>query len=576
MTSDGRPTPGIGAGRRQTLYARAMTSTRACVRRGMRIASLAAILALGGCGGGGSSPPPPAPPPPNRAPVADAGSDLTQSIEPSPVTLDGSNSSDPDDDDLTFSWELQEQPDTADTQLENASGAQTSFVARVPGEYVFGLEVSDPDGLSSSDTVTVTLTNEPPVAEISAVERSALVGGSVTLDASGSSDPDGHELRFAWRTVESPAESAVRPSHEGPLHTIRFDRRGRYVFELELNDGYASTTMTLDAFDITVYTVHPLNDRIIDAEFDASDERIIAVAENKLIAIGPDGGQTDVPLPARAKAVSISPDGATAAVGHNGFVTHVDLNALNVLATHAVPDSLGDIVIDAQGHAHGFPDVGQWTRVYSVDLQSGNFTRSSGGFVRHRVRARLHPSGTRIYSADTDLSPSDLQRYSIVNGALRPDYDSPYHGDYFFCGNVWFDPRGRLILSPCGVVVRATDDRSTDMHFAMQLDGLGDNIRHASSSAFEDLWYLVLQGGEGSSGRVHTFDLEYGQAVESFDLPLADSEEERRWLADFVFASADSGAHYVIAAAGTGADGPQRQALLVRPAPEGEVLSGHR
>ena len=392
------------------------------------------MLMLAGCGGGSSSSAPP-PPPPNRVPVADAGSDISQSIQPSPVTLDGSGSSDPDDDALTCSWEVREQPQGADTQLENASGGQASFLAPVPGEYVFGLEVSDPDGLSSSDSVTVTLTNEPPVAEVKALERSAIAGAGVTLDASGSSDPDGHELQFTWRVVESPAESALQASYDGPVNTVRFDRQGRYVFELEVDDG----------------------------------------------------------------------------------------------------------------------------------------------FTRHQSRARLHPSGAKIYSANTDVSPSDIERYSIVDGALQSGYDSPYHGQYDFCGNVWYDPEGRFILSPCGVVVQATDDRATDMRYVTQLEGVSETILHASSSAFENLWYVALYGTEGGSDRIHTFRVQGGQAVESFDLPLTDAEGERRWLAKFVFASADTGAHYAIARADPGADDPagsQRQALLVRQAPEETATPG--
>lgn len=533
------------------------------------------MLTLTGCGGGGSSSPPP--PPPNRAPVADAGSDITQSIQGSPVTLDGSGSSDPDNDSLTFSWEVREQPQTADTQLGNASSAQASFLAPVPGEYVFGLEVSDPDGLSSSDTVTVTLTNEPPVAEVNALERNQVLGASVTLDASGSSDADGHELRFTWRVVELPAGSALQARYDGPVQTVRFDRQGRYVFEVEVDDGYESASMTLDALDVTVYAVFPLSDRIIDAEFDAAGERIITLAEDKLLAIRPDGSQTSIPLPMPATAVSVSPDGATAALAHDGLVSHVDLNAMNVLATHAVPVSLGDIVIDANGQAHGFPDVDQWTAIYSVDLASGNFVLTDDGLTRHQSRARLHPSGTRIYSADTDQSPSDIKRHSIVNGALQSAYDSPYHGQHDFCGNVWFDPRGEVILSPCGVVVQATDDRATDMLYVRRLDGLREHIRHASSTAFDDLWYVALHGNDGGTDRIHTFRLDNGQAAGSFDLPLTDAEGNGRWLADFVFASADTGAHYVIAAAEPGAgdpSGPQRQALLVRQAPGATATPG--
>lgn len=532
------------------------------------IAASASVLLLSGCGGGSSSSSPP-PAPPNRAPVADAGNDVTQVIQSSPVTLDASGSSDPDADTLTYRWGISSQPESADIELDNPASAQPSFVAALTGDYVFEVEVSDPDGLSSTDTVTVTLTNEPPVVNVASVDRIALVGADVSLDAQGSSDPDGHELRFTWRVVELPTDSGIETVYDGPVQTIRFDRQGAYVFELEVDDGYEPASVTLESFDVTVYTLMALDESIIDAEFDPVGERIVALTEEEILTIGPDGDRAAVELPTPGKAVSVSPDGAYAAVGHDGWVSHVDLSAMSLLETHAVPASLGDVVIDGNGYAYGFPDTGQWTSIYSVDLVSGAVGQGVQGLVRHRMRARLHPSGAKIYGADTDLSPSDLERYSIVSGAIDGNYDSPYHGDHPFCGNAWFDPDGELILSPCGVVVRATDDRETDMVFAMRLEGFSatDHIRDAASSIADGgLWYVVAERDGWAPDHVQTYDVEFGRRAESFNLPLVDSAGERRWFADFVFASANSQAHYVIATDDSGDS--QRQALLVRQAPE--------
>ena len=61
------------------------------------------LTACGGGGGGGAQQPPP-----NQPPTADAGSDLSQVIQPTPITLDGSSfhaSADPDVD-MTYAGSL--------------------------------------------------------------------------------------------------------------------------------------------------------------------------------------------------------------------------------------------------------------------------------------------------------------------------------------------------------------------------------------------------------------------------------------------------------------------------------------
>ena len=531
------------------------------------ILMLAGGLLLSACGGGGSSSPAQPPAPVNRAPVADAGDDVEQAIQPSPVALDGTGSSDPDDDELSFQWSVRSQPESADTALENASSAQPSFVPPVPGEYVFELEVSDPAGLSSTDAVTVTLTNEPPAISLAEFDRNVVVGDGVTLDASASSDADGHALTYSWHVVDLPAESGIPVGYSGSgsTLTVQFDKQGEYVFELHVTDGYATTVVTLDTFIVTVYSVIPLSEQMVDAEFDAVGERIVAIAENQLVVIGSDGDEANLALRSGATAVSVSPDGATAVIGHGKWVSHVDLNALRVLNTYEVPRRLGDVVLDGQGQAHGFSHEGSVKRIYSVDLASGT-VRVGTGSIGGGIQARLHPSGTKIYGADNGASPSDLERYSIVDGATRVDYDSPYHGDFQFCGNVWFDPEGRILLSPCGVVVRATDDQASDLRFAMRLKGLRGRIRHAASSAFDNLWYVIEKLDGQAATRVRTFAIENGEPVEGFDLPPVDGGGGRRWSANFVFASANSPVHYVIAADNS-ADSVG-QALLVRQTPE--------
>ncbi|MFP4597744.1 MAG: Ig-like domain-containing protein [Persicimonas sp.] len=94
--------------------------------------------------------------PVNDAPVADAGADQTVAVDDT-VQLDGSASFDVDGDDLTYSWSWVDPTNSSQQPaLSDSSVVSPTFVADEELNYELQLEVTDPDGLSSTDTVTIT------------------------------------------------------------------------------------------------------------------------------------------------------------------------------------------------------------------------------------------------------------------------------------------------------------------------------------------------------------------------------------------------------------------------------------
>jgi len=113
------------------------------------------------------------PPAGNQAPVADAGPD--QSVNTgSMVQLDGSASSDPDGDSITYSWAFVSKPTDSTASLNDETSDMPTFVADLDGTYEVQLTVSDGE-LSSTDRVVVTAATaaEPTTVSVASITYAA-------------------------------------------------------------------------------------------------------------------------------------------------------------------------------------------------------------------------------------------------------------------------------------------------------------------------------------------------------------------------------------------------------------------
>jgi hypothetical protein len=124
----------------------------------------------------------------NLAPTANAGADQTV-IEGTTVTLDGSGSTDPDGNTLTYSWA---QTSGTTVTLSDKNVAKPTFTApsisTTEREILsFELTVSDGKGGTSKDSVTIVVEDDAPVASLTANPTTINEGETSELDASGSS-----------------------------------------------------------------------------------------------------------------------------------------------------------------------------------------------------------------------------------------------------------------------------------------------------------------------------------------------------------------------------------------------------
>jgi lysophospholipase L1-like esterase len=182
-------------------------------------------------------------------PSVDAGSDQNV-VAGRAVTLDGSNSLDPDDPGGTFplvQWEQISGKNqiTLTTPAELTTNFTAPTVDSEGDQLTFKLTVEDSDGLSSSDTVTVIVTvPEAPVADAGA-DQSAAEGETVTLNGLDSHDPDGTISLVQWKQISGKNQVILTTPNE---LTTKFtapatDSDGdvlTFNLTVEDNDGLAS------------------------------------------------------------------------------------------------------------------------------------------------------------------------------------------------------------------------------------------------------------------------------------------------------------------------------------------------
>ena len=136
----------------------------------------------------------------NQPPTAVATATPSNGPAPLTVQLSASGSTDPDDafNTLSFAWDAD-----ADGQFDDGNGATLSRTYPA-GSHVASVRVTDPDGASDTDSVTIQANNTPPVAQIDAPTASTTWAVDEVIDFSGSATDAQQTLpasAFDWELV---------------------------------------------------------------------------------------------------------------------------------------------------------------------------------------------------------------------------------------------------------------------------------------------------------------------------------------------------------------------------------------
>ena len=161
----------------------------------------------------------------NQPPVAEATATPTSGAAPLTVAFDGTGSSDPDGDALTYDWDLD-----GDGAFDDATGAQPSWTYASQGTVTATLRVSDGRGATATDAVVITVGNTPPTPTIDLPGAGTTWRVGDRIDFSGqATDAQDGTLPASGLSWELVMQHCPSNCHAHPIQTFEGVASGSFV-----------------------------------------------------------------------------------------------------------------------------------------------------------------------------------------------------------------------------------------------------------------------------------------------------------------------------------------------------------
>lgn len=192
----------------------------------------------------------------NHPPIANAGVDQNIYLGQTAI-LDGSASSDPDRDPLSYSWTLDTAPVGSAAILSGATTVNPSLTPDVAGTYHISLVVSDGQVRSAASTVTINVSlNLPPVAAATGNPVLGYAPLQVTFDAGASRDPENSALTYSWNFGDPVSGANNTSTIVNPIHS--YTTVGNYTAVVTVMDNFGKTDQASVAITITAPNLPPV------------------------------------------------------------------------------------------------------------------------------------------------------------------------------------------------------------------------------------------------------------------------------------------------------------------------------
>ncbi|WP_276484841.1 PKD domain-containing protein [Paraflavitalea pollutisoli] len=228
-------------------------------------------------------------PPTSPRDIAKAGPDQTIQLPNSSVTLNGTQSIDPNGALLGVDWKQISGPATS--TITNAKALTTTITGLKEGVYAFRLLVYNTQWVPSMDTVQITVkaattTTPPPVNDYRRIAKAGpdqtikLPTNTVSLDGSATTDPRGPLRGIGWTKLSGPAAGTITTSNALKT-TVTGLAAGIYQFRLlvyntEWVPSYDTIQVTVQAAGNTLLTdTRSVNSSITEDLITPVDDKLV-------------------------------------------------------------------------------------------------------------------------------------------------------------------------------------------------------------------------------------------------------------------------------------------------------------
>lgn len=305
---------------------------------------------------------------------------------------------------------------------------------------------------------------------------------------------------FTWNATASnyllisPINGSLSKGDSALIH-IGVDRRNMPSGTQKLTISFENNYQVTETLDVTIH--HDVQKKwlldinILDAEFCAETNRLIVVSANpnQLSILNPETKQMEnIALNARPKCVSVIPDGSMAVVGHDGFVTFVDLANKVIDVEYEIYTDAYDIVLAENKWCYITSEI-KWEKISSVNYFNGQIYQTSNSLYGN-YRLKKQPGSPYLYFGSMAATAYELGKVDISGGAALYLY-TKYQLDNG--GNFWFSEDGNRIYTFIKAVYRTSEMQEDDIEYVGSIES-SNNLYWAEHSSEADKIFTIDRG----------------------------------------------------------------------------------